>query len=233
MNSNIDQEICDFCEPIRSSIDYSQVDDAGCQIAMENPMTEIDFEGILHDANAVCRRWRGRYPFHRPTRRSSRAIRMHGSRHVGCNGRGASSDGCGTGADHRSVFNACGDSLTVTVGVSGQSGTQVADRVREAQSIGATAVMASLIIGKANDAAVYAYYSEINDASGIPIVVQDLPEQTGVHMSAEFIARLNADLDNAKYLKLEDPPTHPRSPPCGAHRMINGHIWRARRSVPV
>ena len=109
------------------------------------------------------------------------------------------------------VVNDCGDRLTVTVGVSGQSGVQVADRVREAQSIGATAVMASPpSMAKPNDAAVYAYYSHINDASDIPIVVQDLPEQTGVHMSAEFIARLNADLDNAKYLKLEDPPTPPK-----------------------
>ena len=109
------------------------------------------------------------------------------------------------------VVEACRGRLTVTVGISGQSGVQVADRVREAQSIGATAAMASPpTLPKPNDAAVFAYYRHIDDATEIPIVVQDLPEQTGVHMSAEFIARLNSELNNAKYLKLEDPPTPPK-----------------------
>ena len=109
------------------------------------------------------------------------------------------------------VVEACGERLTVTVGISGQSGVQVADRVREAQSIGATAAMASPpTLAKPNDAAVFAYYRHIDDATDIPIVVQDLPEQTGVHMSADFIAQLSAELSNAKYLKLEDPPTPPK-----------------------
>ena len=53
-------------------------------------------------------------------------------------------------------------------------------------------------------------YSHIDRATDIPIVVQDLPEQTGVHMSADFIAKMNSELENAKYLKLEDPPTPPK-----------------------
>ncbi len=110
-----------------------------------------------------------------------------------------------------SVVEACRGRLTVTAGVSGQSGVQVAHRVIEAQKIGATAVMASPpTLSKPNDAAVYAYYSELDRASDIPIVVQDLPEQTGVHMSAEFIARLKSSLENVRYLKLEDPPTPPK-----------------------
>ena len=109
------------------------------------------------------------------------------------------------------VIAACDSRLTVTVGVSGQSGAQVADRVREAQGIGATAVMASPPnLAKPNDNAVFAYYAAIDDATEIPIVVQDLPEQTGVHMSPGFIAKLNSELANAKYLKLEDPPTPPK-----------------------
>ena len=109
------------------------------------------------------------------------------------------------------VVNASRGRLTVTVGVSGQSGAQAADRVREAQDIGATAAMASPPnLAKPNDNAVYNYYRDIDQATQIPIVVQDLPEQTGVHMSPEFIARLNSELENAKYLKLEDPPTPPK-----------------------
>ena len=110
-----------------------------------------------------------------------------------------------------SIVKACRGRLTVTVGVSGQSGVQVADRVREAQDIGATAVMASPPnLAKPNDAAVFAYYRDLDRAANIPIVVQDLPEQTGVHMSAEFIARLKSGFENVKYLKLEDPPTPPK-----------------------
>ncbi len=109
------------------------------------------------------------------------------------------------------VVEACGGRLTTTVGVSGQSGAQAAHRVVEAQSIGASAAMASPpTLAKPNDAAVYAYYEAIDSASDIPIVVQDLPEQTGVHMSPDFIARLNAELEHASYLKLEDPPTPPK-----------------------
>ena len=109
------------------------------------------------------------------------------------------------------VVTACDGRLTVTVGVSGQSGAQASERVREAQSIGATAAMASPpTLSKPNDKAVFAYYSAIDDATEIPIVVQDLPEQTGVHMSPDFIAKLNSELANARYLKLEDPPTPPK-----------------------
>lgn len=110
-----------------------------------------------------------------------------------------------------SVVNACDGRLTVTVGVSGQSGTQAAERVREAQNLGASAVMASPpTLAKPNETAVYSYYRSIDAATEIPIVVQDLPEQTGVHMSPQFIARLNSELENAQLLKLEDPPTPPK-----------------------
>ncbi len=111
----------------------------------------------------------------------------------------------------KAVISACAGRLTVTVGVSGQSGAQAVDRVREAQNIGATAAMASPpSLAKPNAPAVFNYYRAIDDATEIPIVVQDLPEQTGVHMAPDFIAKLNSELENAKYLKLEDPPTPPK-----------------------
>ena len=111
----------------------------------------------------------------------------------------------------QTVVEACDNRLTVTVGVSGQSGMQAADRVREAQSIGANAVMASPPnLAKPNDIAVYNYYREIDEATNVPIVIQDLPDQTGVYMAPDFIAMLNSQLQNARYLKLEDPPTPPK-----------------------
>lgn len=106
------------------------------------------------------------------------------------------------------VIEAADDRLKVVVGISSQSGIDVAARAKQASSAGASAVMASPPrMAKPNDAAVAAYYSAIQQADDIPLVVQDLPEQTGVYMSPEFIARLNEELPSAKHLKLEDPPT--------------------------
>ena len=106
------------------------------------------------------------------------------------------------------VISAADGRLKIVVGISSQSGRDVAERAVEADSAGATAVMASPPrMAKPNDGAVKAYYSAIQNADDIPLVIQDLPEQTGVHMSPEFIAELNSDLPSAKFLKLEDPPT--------------------------
>ena len=106
------------------------------------------------------------------------------------------------------VVAAAGDDLTVTVGASAESGRALASRVRDAQSAGATAVMiAPAKMVKPNPASTYAYYAAAQETTQIPIVVQDLPEQTGVHLDPAFIGKLHAELPDAKYLKLEDPPT--------------------------
>ncbi|HIK89569.1 MAG TPA: dihydrodipicolinate synthase family protein [Dehalococcoidia bacterium] len=106
------------------------------------------------------------------------------------------------------VVAAAGDDLTVTVGASAESGRALAARVEDAQSAGATAVMiAPAKMAKPNPPALYAHYAAAQEATEISIVVQDLPEQTGVHMDPAFIARLHAELPDARYLKLEDPPT--------------------------
>ena len=109
-----------------------------------------------------------------------------------------------------SVIENSGD-LTVTVGISSDSEPVVSERAREAEAAGATAVMASPArLAKPNPASTFGYYATIQESAAIPIVVQDLPEQTGVHMDPAFIAKLNDELPGAKYLKLEDPPTPPK-----------------------
>jgi 4-hydroxy-tetrahydrodipicolinate synthase len=106
------------------------------------------------------------------------------------------------------VVAAAGDDLTVTVGTSAESGRALAARVRDAQSGGATAVMvAPAKMMKPNPPAPYEYYAAAQEVTKIPIVVQDLPEQTGVHLDPAFIGKLHFELPDAKYLKLEDPPT--------------------------
>ena len=106
------------------------------------------------------------------------------------------------------VVAAARDDVTVTVGVSAESGRALAVRVQDAQSAGATAVMvAPARMAKPNPGSTYAYYAAAQEVTRIPIVVQDLPDQTGVYLDPAFIARLHGELPDAKYLKLEDPPT--------------------------
>ena len=106
------------------------------------------------------------------------------------------------------VIKAANDDLTVTVGVSAESGRSLASRVRDAQSAGATAVMAAPAkMAKPNSASTFNYYEAAQEVTQIPMVIQDLPEQTGVHLEPEFIEKLHTELPEAKYLKLEDPPT--------------------------
>ena len=101
--------------------------------------------------------------------------------------------------------------LPVTVGTTADSTAAAIARSKEAESLGAGAVMVSPpSMGKPNPEAVIGHYSRLADAINIPIVVQDYPSTSGVHMSPEFIANLNNKVPTAQYLKLEDPPTPPK-----------------------
>lgn len=109
------------------------------------------------------------------------------------------------------VVAASSGRLTVTVGVTSPSDYLVASRAKAAQEAGASAVMvAPPRLAKPNDDAVLHYYAQVENAVDIPVVVQDYPLESGVHMSPTFIARLNQELPGARYLKLEDPPTPPK-----------------------
>ncbi len=109
------------------------------------------------------------------------------------------------------VVAAADGRMTVTVGVSSESNALVAKRTREAQEHGGTAVMVSPgRMAKPNEAVLYRYFETVQSVATIGIVVQDHPSESGVNMSPAFIARLNAELPRAQYLKLEDPPTPPK-----------------------
>ncbi|MBL15559.1 MAG: dihydrodipicolinate synthase family protein [Chloroflexi bacterium] len=101
--------------------------------------------------------------------------------------------------------------LPVTVGTTAGSTAAAIDRSKEAQKLGAAAIMVSPPpMGKPNPDAVFNHYSMLADAIDIPIVVQDYPSTSGVHMSPDFIARLSNGIAAVEYLKLEDPPTPPK-----------------------
>ncbi|MDA0263350.1 MAG: dihydrodipicolinate synthase family protein [Chloroflexi bacterium] len=99
----------------------------------------------------------------------------------------------------------------VTVGATAASTAAAIQYSKDAQELGAAAVMVSPPpMGKPNPDAVFAHYARLADAIDVPIVVQDYPSTSGVHMSPEFVARLSNGIPAAQYLKLEDPPTPPK-----------------------
>ena len=100
------------------------------------------------------------------------------------------------------------EGLSVVVGTTG-SGTAVAvARSQEADQLGAHALMiAPPPIAKPNPAAVIHYYSAIAASTSLPLVIQDYPAVSGVHMTVESMKQLAEQLPSFKYLKLEDPPT--------------------------
>ena len=109
------------------------------------------------------------------------------------------------------VIAAASDDLSVTVGVSSPSHRLAAERAAEAQATGASAVMvAPPPMAKPNEQVLFDYYDAVDKAVAIPVVIQDYPAESGVHMTPEFMAKLNSDLERAVYLKLEDPPTPPK-----------------------
>jgi len=100
--------------------------------------------------------------------------------------------------------------LILTVGASGESGFLATNYALMASEAGAEQVMvAPPIMKKPNESVLFRYYEDINNAISVDtkIVIQDLPEQSGVHMSPKFMVDLHKNLDKVNSIKLEDPPT--------------------------
>ncbi len=107
--------------------------------------------------------------------------------------------------DH--VMSAAGE-LKVTVGTTAPSTYVAVERAKEANRAGAAAVMVSPPpLAKPNPDAVKLFYQRIADSIDIPLVVQDFPQASGVHMSPQFVSELAEAIPTFQYLKIEDPPT--------------------------
>ena len=79
---------------------------------------------------------------------------------------------------------------------------------RHAREAGATAVMVSPPrMPKLNSEAVVRHYHALAEAVDIEIVVQDYPPISGYAMEPALLARIARELDRARTIKLEDPPT--------------------------
>ena len=108
------------------------------------------------------------------------------------------------------VLAAAGD-LPVCVGISHAATDRSVAFAREAASMGAHSVMlAPPALTRPNDPAVLAHYLAVAGASELPIVVQDHPASSGVHMSVELLATIADRAPACRVVKLEDEPSPPK-----------------------
>ncbi|MEO8627893.1 MAG: dihydrodipicolinate synthase family protein [Betaproteobacteria bacterium] len=106
---------------------------------------------------------------------------------------------------------AAAGSMPIIVGTS-HSGSRAALGLSQmAQELGADGVMVTPQAEPVpNDDRVYEYYKTIVEGIAIPLVVQDHPASTGVHMSVALMNRIVADFARVACIKEEATPTPPK-----------------------
>jgi 4-hydroxy-tetrahydrodipicolinate synthase len=110
----------------------------------------------------------------------------------------------------RTAVSAAG-SMPVIVGTS-HSGTRAArDLSQMAENLGARAIMVTPHAEAVpNDDRIVEYYRAIGDGVQIPIVVQDHPASTQVHMTAALLLRIIREVPRVASIKEEAVPTAPK-----------------------
>ena len=104
-------------------------------------------------------------------------------------------------------LEAAGDRVPVVVGCSAAATKVTIEWAREAEEIGAAAVMVAPPNHVRNLDLVFEHYRRAAEAVSLPVVVQDEPVNTGVVMPAAFIARVVNEIEGCRYVKLEEAPT--------------------------
>ena len=104
-------------------------------------------------------------------------------------------------------LEAAGDRVPVVVGCSAAATRVTIEWAREAEEIGAAAVMVAPPNHVRNLDLVFEHYRRVAEAVSLPVVVQDEPVNTGVVMPAAFIARVVNEIEGCRYVKLEEAPT--------------------------
>ena len=104
-------------------------------------------------------------------------------------------------------LEAAGDHVPVVVGCSAAATKVTIEWAREAEEIGAAAVMVAPPNNARNLDLVFEHYRRVAEAASLPVVVQDEPVNTGVVMPAAFIARVVNEIEGCRYVKLEEAPT--------------------------
>jgi 4-hydroxy-tetrahydrodipicolinate synthase len=108
-------------------------------------------------------------------------------------------------------LEAIDDRVPVCVGTTHAATGRCIAFSRQAETMGAAGVMvAPPNLARSSDEALRKHYLAVADAVDIPIVVQDHPASSNVHMSIEFIARIAEEAPQCAFLKLEDEPSPPK-----------------------
>jgi 4-hydroxy-tetrahydrodipicolinate synthase len=102
-------------------------------------------------------------------------------------------------------------SMPVIVGAS-HNGTLAASGLSQmAEALGADGVMVTPHAEPVpNEERVFEYYRAIGNSIGIPLVVQDHPASTSVHMSVALMARIVSEIPRVACIKEEATPTPPK-----------------------
>lgn len=109
------------------------------------------------------------------------------------------------------VIEAARSRVPVVAGATAEGLHTCIEYSRQAKAMGALAVMVSPPrMAKLNSDAVVAHYRALADAVDIEIVVQDYPPISGFTMEASLLARIAREVERARTVKLEDPPTPPK-----------------------
>lgn len=98
--------------------------------------------------------------------------------------------------------------LPVVVGASASGTRSACDLARMAESLGADAIMVTPHAEPApSDERVFRYFTAIAESTALPIVLQDHPASTGVHMSVELMLRIINATPTIACIKEEAAPT--------------------------
>lgn len=95
------------------------------------------------------------------------------------------------------------------VGATGTAAAVEACRVAEGLGADGLMVLPPYYLRPDADGLMF-FYSQISDAVGIPIMVQDAPMLSQVAMPPGLLARLGSEVENVRYAKVEAPPTAPK-----------------------
>jgi len=103
------------------------------------------------------------------------------------------------------------DGMPVIAGASASGNRAACDLALMAESAGASAIMITPHAEPApSDERVFRYFAAIAGATGLPIVLQDHPASSGVHMPTELILRIVGELPAVSCIKEEAVPTPPK-----------------------
>jgi 4-hydroxy-tetrahydrodipicolinate synthase len=118
------------------------------------------------------------------------------------------------GADERelalaTIFEASAGRLPVAVGCSSTTVGSVVALARQAEALGAAAVMVAPPVLLKNLDLLPGFYRAVSAQLDLPIIVQDEPAATGVSVPVSILLACLA-AGGARTVKLEDPPTPPK-----------------------